>query len=187
MHIATILLIALGLSMDAFAVSVATGLAARKLHIVHALRMAAFFGIFQALMPIVGWLAGLAVRGMISGLDHWVAFGLLSFVGCKMVYEAFTMESDGKKGEPHGLLALIGLSLATSMDAFAIGISLTVLNVTIIVPALVIGAVTFVLSLAGCYIGKQFGHFFEKGIEVLGGAILIAIGVLILLKHLHGQ
>ena len=184
MPILAVILIAIGLSMDAFAVSVACGFAARRLHILHAVRTALFFGVFQAIMPITGWLAGLTLRRFISTFDHWVAFGLLAFIGGKMIYEALILEKDERTAGPQSLNTLLLLSVATSIDALAVGLSLSFLNVAIVVPAAIIGVITFGLSLLGGYIGARFGHFFERGIEVAGGVILIAIGAGILLRHI---
>jgi putative Mn2+ efflux pump MntP len=184
MHLAIILFIAVGLSMDAFAVSVVTGSVYRELKVRHALRMALFFGGFQAAMPIIGFLAGLSLKNYISAYDHWIAFGLLTFVGGKMIYESLRIESAEKNLDPANLLVLLALSVATSIDALAIGISLSMLTASIVGAALIIGLVTFALSYAGILIGKRFGHFFESRIEIVGGVILIAIGLKILIQHL---
>jgi len=183
-ELATIFLIAIGLAMDAFAVSVVTGSVYRELHVRHVLRMALFFGGFQAVMPVIGFLAGLGFRDYISSYDHWIAFGLLAFVGGKMVYESVKIESAEKNLDPSNLLILLALAVATSIDALAVGITLSLLDTPIAVDATVIGLVTFALSYAGVAIGKRFGHFFESRIEVFGGLILIAIGVQILVEHL---
>ncbi|MBP7053204.1 MAG: manganese efflux pump [Phycisphaerae bacterium] len=184
MHLATVLLIAVGLAMDAFAVSIVSGSVYKDLHVKHALRMALFFGGFQAVMPLIGFLAGLTLKSYICACDHWIAFALLSFVGGKMVYEAFRIEAVEKNRDPSDLAVLLALSVATSIDALAVGITLSLLTTSILLAVTIIGVVTFGLSYAGVYIGKRFGHFFESRIEVLGGLILIAIGVKILLGHL---
>ena len=181
----TILVIALGLAMDAFAVSITSGLAIKRLRAGHALKIALFFGAFQALMPVIGWLAGLGLKDFISAVDHWIAFLLLVFVGGKMIYEATLMdEEEGGEKDPLNLLVLLILSVATSIDALAVGLSLSFIGIDIVTPALIIGAVTFSLSFLGVYMGDRFGHFFESKIEVLGGLILIAIGLKILVEHL---
>ncbi len=202
----TILLIAIGLAMDAFAVSVSTGCAARAMRLRHALRMAFFFGAFQAGMPVIGWLSGLSVRAYIAHIDHWIAFALLSGIGVKMIYEARVLRSaespvtvsrpvrDAWPGAdeedmmnvpaPHGMATLFMLALATSIDALVVGMSLSLVDVGIIMPALVIGLVTFVLSLCGAYAGKTIGHIFENKIEIFGGIVLIGIGVKILIQGL---
>jgi putative Mn2+ efflux pump MntP len=183
MHLVTIFLIAVGLAMDAFAVSIVAGSIYRELHVRHALRMAMFFGGFQAAMPIIGFLAGLGLRPYIAVYDHWIAFGLLLFVGGKMIYESFKIESAERNLDPANLLILLALAVATSIDALAVGITLSVLKVSILPAALIIGVVTFALSFAGVSIGKRFGHLFEGKIEIIGGLILIGIGVKILIEH----
>lgn len=179
-----IIMIAFALAMDAFAVSVASGIAIKQLRLKHAFTIAAWFGIFQALMPVLGWLGGMTLSRFLSGLDHWIAFGLLAFVGVKMIYEAFKIEAVEKKANPLEIYLLFVLSLATSIDAFAVGISLAMLKLEIVKPVIVIGGVTFATSFAGVYLGRYVGHFFEKKIEVVGGLILLAIGAKILLDHI---
>lgn len=176
--------VAFGLAMDAFAVSVSRGITVRHLKIDQALRIALFFGSFQAIMPVIGWLAGLSLRDFISDFDHWIAFGLLSFIGCKMIYEAFGMEEEKKEANPLNVSVLLVLSVATSIDALAVGVSFAFLKISIVTPVLVIGIVTFLLSFLGASVGNRLGHFFEKKIEILGGLILIGIGVKILVDHL---
>jgi putative Mn2+ efflux pump MntP len=178
-----ILFIALGLAMDAFAVSITSGFTTKQLKVNHAFRLAAFFGLFQAIMPVIGWLAGFGLRDFISGIDHWIAFGLLSIIGVKMILESTKMSPD-KKIDPLNIYVLLMLSIATSIDALAVGLTLSVLNISIITPAIIIGIITFLLSFIGVFIGDRFGHFFENKIEALGGLILIGIGIKILIEHL---
>ena len=173
--------------MDAFAVAVASGVTIKHLRVHHALTIAASFGLFQAFMPLIGWLGGLTLRDSVALVDHWVAFGLLAFIGGKMIYESFKIESVEKKSDPLDIYVLFVLSVATSIDALAAGISFAVLDVSIVTPVLIIGAVTFILSFAGVWIGERFGHFFEKKIEFAGGLLLIAIGVKILASHITSQ
>ena len=184
MEILAIIAVAIGLSMDAFAVSVVTGAAYKELHYRHTLRMAGFFGGFQAFMPAVGYLAGLTVRQYIEDYDHWVAFGILAAVGLKMIYESFKIKEERKAMHPANLAMLLALAVATSIDALAVGITLSLITRQIAEAILIIGVVTFGLSCAGVYIGKRFGHFFESGIEAIGGVVLIALGVKILLQHI---
>lgn len=183
-----LLLIALGLSMDAFAVAVASGATMKRLHLPNALKMGLFFGGFQALMPVVGWGAGLSLKGVISGVDHWIAFGLLSAIGGKMLYESFKIKEEedcgGPKTCPFDTGTLTVLAIATSIDALAVGVTFAALAVSIVTPVLVIGAVTFAMSVAGVRLGSSGGHFFEHRMEAAGGAILIAIGLKILAEHL---
>lgn len=184
MNTLTIIIIALGLAMDAFAVSITSGIAIKRLRIRYALRIAFFFGAFQAIMPVIGWFAGLGMRDFISAIDHWIAFTLLLIVGGKMIYESTVMAGEEKnERDPLNLYVLVILSVATSIDALAVGLSLSFINVAIITPAVIIGVITFILSFLGVYVGDRFGHFFESRIEILGGIILIGIGIRILIEH----
>jgi putative Mn2+ efflux pump MntP len=180
----TIIIIAIGLAMDAFTVSIVSGAAYKQLHVKHALRIALFFGGFQAIMPLIGFLAGLSIKSYITSYDHWVAFGLLSAVGGKMIYESFKIKTAEKNFNPSNIFVLLVLSVATSIDALAIGITLSFLRVSLAAAVGIIGLVTFVLSYLGVFIGKKYGHFFENKIEAVGGLILIALGVKILFDHL---
>lgn len=185
----TILFIAVGLSMDAFAVAVTNGFSMKRVKLKDSLKIAAFFGGFQALMPIVGYLSGMSFRNYMSAYAHWIAFILLSIIGGKMIYESKIIdkaEKDRDKCDTDGTrtIVLIGLAIATSIDALAVGLSLALLVDNIIYPALFIGAVTFLLSFVGVYIGKKFGNYFENKIEIVGGIILIVIGLKILIEKL---
>jgi putative Mn2+ efflux pump MntP len=180
----TIFIIAVGLAMDAFVVSIVSGSTYSQLHVRHALRMALFFGAFQAVMPLIGSLVGMTVRNYIRYWDHWIAFGLLAAVGVKMIYESFKIKSEGQNADPSNIIVLLVLSVATSIDALAVGITLSLIADSIVVAVSVIGLITFALSYLGVQIGKRFGHFFESGIEAFGGAVLISIGAKILFEHL---
>ena len=182
MEIVTIL-IALGLAMDSFSVSITRGLTNSQTRIpAEAIQVAFFFGLFQAIMPILGWWAGILIIVFISGFDHWIAFGLLTFIGLRMIYETAYKESM-KMVSSSNISVLLMLSIATSIDALAVGFSLSFLEVSIITPAIIIGMITFSLSFLGVYIGKKLGRFF-KNIGVLGGVILLFIGVNILVEHI---
>ncbi len=183
MDIITIIVIAFGLAMDAFAVSIVSGSAYKRLEIKHALRIALFFGGFQALMPLIGSLAGLTVKAYIADYDHWIAFGLLTAVGGKMIYESFKIKAARGNFDPSNILTLLVLAVATSIDALAVGITLSLITTSIALAVTVIGLVTFALSYLGVFIGKKVGHFFESKIETLGGLTLIAIALKILLQH----
>ncbi len=170
--------------MDAFAVSVTSGVTIKHLKIHHALKIAFFFGLFQAIMPVIGWLAGLSLRMFIENIDHWIAFVLLSFIGSKMIYESRKIGKDKNVEDPLNIFVLLVLSIATSIDALAVGITFAALNITIAEPVIIIGVITFILCLAGVYIGDRIGHLFESKMELAGGTILIFIGVKILAEHL---
>lgn len=184
MDIISIVFVALGLAMDAFAVSITSGIAIKELRVRHAIRIGMFFGGFQAIMPVIGWLAGFSLKDFISSVDHWIAFGLLTFIGCKMIYESIKIEETEKKSNPLKVSILLILSIATSIDALAVGITFVFLGISIATPVVIIGMITFILSFCGVLIGDKFGHLFEKKIEILGGFILIGIGVKILIEHL---
>ena len=180
----TIIFIALGLAMDAFAVSITSGIAIKRLKINNALKIATFFGTFQAVMSLIGWLAGLSLRDFIASIDHWIAFGILSLIGCKMIYESIKMESSEKEINPLNIYILLILSVATSLDALAVGISFSFLKIVITIPVIVIGTITFLLSLLGVFVGNRSGCLFEGKIEIVGGLILIGIGIKIVIEHL---
>ncbi|MDW8040016.1 MAG: manganese efflux pump MntP family protein [Nitrososphaerota archaeon] len=183
MDSATVLAVAVGLAMDAFSVSIAYGICAEGYSKTNALKMASSFGAFQMLMPVLGWLAGEKLLDFIAEFDHWIAFGLLLLIGCKMIYEAAERETAGK-AEPLNIHALLILSIATSIDALAVGLSFAFLKVQIATPIMVIGAVTFTLSLVGAFLGNRLSQLHINKIGILGGLILIAIGSKILLEHL---
>lgn len=184
MTLIAVIFMAFGLAMDAFAVSVASGITIKRVKARHAIRIAVSFGLFQAVMPVLGWMAGLGLRDFIEHIDHWLAFGLLLFVGIKMIYESTRLEEAENRRDPLRSHVLLLLSIATSIDAFAVGLTFAFLSISIAGPVIIIGGITFVLSLAGVYIGDKVGHFFEKKIEAIGGLILIAIGTKILIDHL---
>ena len=184
MNFITIIIIAIGLAMDAFAVSIASGVTLKRFKARPALRVALFFGGFQALMPVLGWLAGTSFQHYIAAFDHWVAFGLLTFIGGKMIYESFLIEKTENNCDPNNLATVFILAIATSIDALAVGLSFAVLNIQIIQPVIIIGVITFLLSLLGVYLGGKFGSLFENKIELIGGIVLIGIGFKILIEHL---
>jgi manganese efflux pump family protein len=184
MELLTIIVIAVGLAMDALAVSIATGAASKQLRIHHALRMAFFFGAFQAIMPLIGSFAGVALKEMITSIDHWIAFILLAIIGAKMICESFRLKGSGSTANAESMKVLLVLSIATSIDALAVGVTLPLITSSIFLAATVIGITTFILSLLGTQIGRKVGHFFENKIEVVGGLILIAIGIKILVEHI---
>ncbi len=184
MDIITIVAIAIGLAMDAFAASISSGIAIKNLKVNNSLKIALFFGFFQAFMPLVGWFLGARFKYLISGVDHWIAFILLSSIGCKMIYEAMKGEQTKKIINPLNIYVLLGLSIATSIDALVIGISFALLNVSIVIPIIIIGITTFILSFNGVFIGDRLGNLFGKKVEITGGFILVGIGIKILLEHL---
>ena len=177
-----LLLIAVGLAMDAFAVSICKGLSLKKMEWKKAILCGIYFGGFQALMPIIGYFLGSSFRGMIESIDHWVAFIVLSAIGISMIRGARSGDAEIKSGfEP---ATMITLAVATSIDALAVGISLAFLKVDILRAVLLIGVITFALSTLGVKVGNSFGAVFKNKAELAGGLILILIGFKILLEHL---
>jgi putative Mn2+ efflux pump MntP len=181
-----LVLIAVGLSMDAFAVALCKGLCMKKIRYGQATVIALFFGGFQALMPLLGWLLGKQFADSITEVDHWVSFVLLAYIGGKMIWESFhgkddeSCDVDGKLD----LKELLLMAIATSIDALAVGITLAFMKTAIVPAVLEIGAITFIISFLGVVIGHQFGTRFKRGAEIAGGAVLILIGLKILLEHL---
>ncbi|TGU70528.1 manganese efflux pump [Geomonas terrae] len=175
--------IAVALAMDAFAVALAAGAVLNPITGRHLFRLGFHFGLFQALMPIAGWLLGLTVQKWITSYDHWIAFGLLAYVGGRMIVEAFDDEEDGDPADPTRGLTMVMLSIATSIDAFAVGLSLAMLGVSVWVPSVVIGLVAGVLTVTGMLLGRKLGDNWGKRVEVCGGVVLCLIGLKILLEH----
>jgi putative Mn2+ efflux pump MntP len=186
MHFVELFLIAVSLSMDAFAVSLCKGLNMPRLNWRHGLIIALFFGVFQAFMPLIGWFLAAQFSAFISSFDHWIAFLLLVFVGGQMLFEGLhhAKEEDCGCEEKLDFKELFLLAIATSIDALAVGISFAFLEVKILPSILIIGVTTFVLSLLGVIIGHRFGAKFENKAKIAGGIILILIGIKILLEHL---
>ena len=177
-----LLLIAVGLSMDAFAVSICKGLSVQKVKPKHAACVALYFGGFQALMPLIGYFLGSSLKSLIESYDHWIAFVLLALIGANMIREAFSEEET--QNDSFSFRTMFMMAIATSIDALAVGISFAFLGVDIVTAALLIGATTFVLSGAGIFVGNIFGSKYKSKAELAGGIVLILIGAKILLEHL---
>jgi len=185
LEILTLLGISIALAVDAFAVALTAGAVLDPLAERRWFRLGLHFGLFQALMPVLGWLAGLSVHQWISAYDHWIAFGLLGFVGGKMILEALRGEEEKAfVRDPTRGGTLVMLSVATSIDALAVGFSLAMLGVSIWIPALVIGVVAAVLTVAGMLLGRKIGALWGQRVEVAGGIVLCVIGTKILFEHL---
>ena len=181
-----ILGIALALAMDAFAVSIGLGLTLKPVRSVQVFRLAVSFGLFQFMMMVLGWAAGERVVQHISRYDHWVAFGLLLAVGSKMIIESLQPEREARaqRADPTRGLSLFVLSVATSLDSLAVGLSLGTLRAAIMFPAVVVGLVAFVMTVAGMKLGPALGKIIGRRAELLGGLVLILIGVKVLAEHL---
>jgi putative Mn2+ efflux pump MntP len=184
MDILSVILIGLSLSMDAFAVSIGSGISIKRLKVFYIIRSCFFFGFFQFIMPVAGWYLGSTLAEYIRTFDHWIAFGLLSFVGGKMIWETF--HSSDAHTDIRSLSHLLTLSLATSIDALAVGLSFSFLGHAIWLPAAIIGCITFTVCFAGFEIGRRIGSLFEKWAGLAGGIVLIGIGAKILIEHLAG-
>ena len=185
MGFAELLLIGIGLSMDAFAVSVCKGLGMKRNIKLSAIIIALFFGAFQAIMPLIGWSLGRQFEQYIIAFDHWISFILLAFIGGKMLYETLKdNECEVALSSCLNIKELFALAVATSIDALAVGVTFAFLQINILRANVIIGITTFAISLGGVFIGSKFGSRFEKKAEIAGGVILILIGLKILLEHL---
>ena len=186
MQFVNISAIAVALAMDAFAVSIATGVSLKDVSFRQTFRLSWHFGLFQAMMPVIGWGAGLSIRVYIERYDHWVAFVLLAFVGINMIREAFQHDKgEEQKKDPTKGVTLVILSVATSIDALAVGLSISILNVSIWTPALIIGIVAGIFTIVGLQIGKRIGSAtrLSRYAGAIGGIVLLAIGFKILHEH----
>lgn len=184
MRLLEIVLIALGLALDACAVAVGCGASGQARGARAGFRLAFHFGLFQFMMPVVGWLAGMRIERFVTPWDHWIAFALLLFVGARMIRAGFSSALEPRAGDPSRGFNLVILAIATSLDALAIGLSLAMLRVSIWYPSVVIGVVTMGVSLAGFQFGSALGVRFGKRMEIAGGVILCLMGLWILLAHL---
>lgn len=186
MDLLTIFSVAVALAMDAFSVSISAGMIIKKPDFRHYFRLSFHFGLFQFMMPIIGYFFGAYLENYIKGYDHWLAFGLLAFIGLKMIREAFSEKetADFERKDPSRGFSLILLALATSIDALAVGLSIGVLNQPVLLPAIIIGVICSVFSVTGVFIGKKAGALFGKRAEAIGGIMLLIIGIKILYEHL---
>ena len=184
MHLLDVLLIAVGLAMDACVVSAGAGASGRTAGRRASFRLGFHFGLFQFLMPILGWFAGSVIAGAIAAVDHWIAFAILALVGGHMIKGGLGGEEQDRPGDPSRGWSLFLLSIATSIDALAVGFSLAMIGVQIWFPAVVIGVVTAAMSVAGLHLGARLGSRFGDRMEVAGGVILILVGLRIVVEHL---
>lgn len=183
MSLIEIVLLSVGLAMDAFAVSICKGLSMKKMNWKNAIIVALYFGIFQAIMPVLGYLLGSTFEHIVTNIDHWIAFILLGLIGGNMIKESFSGE-DEKNDDSVDFKTMVVLAIATSIDALAVGITFAFLKVNIIMSVALIGAITFAISLVGVKVGNRFGDKFQNKAELAGGVILIILGLKILLEHL---
>ena len=186
MQLVELLLIATALSMDAFAVSIGKGLALPRISYTHSMQVGIWFGGFQALMPIVGYMLGASFAHLVSHIDHWIAFTLLGIIGLNMIREALNNNGSCEHNHPDfSIVNMFLLAVATSIDALVVGVSFAFLRVDLLYSSVVIGSVTAILSITGLYIGNLFGCRYRSKAELLGGAVLIFIGTKILIEHLY--
>ena len=183
MGITELIILAVGLSMDAFAVSICKGLSVRKLEIKHMALAGIWFGGFQALMPLIGYLLGSTFASYVQKFDHWIALILLAFIGLSMIKEAFG-EDEEEVGDSFGAKTMFLMAVATSIDALAVGVTFAFLNVNVIFAVFTIGITTFIFSAAGIKIGNVFGLRFKSKAELAGGAILVLLGLKIFVEHI---
>ncbi|MBQ9266676.1 MAG: manganese efflux pump [Clostridia bacterium] len=183
MGIVEIALVGIGLAMDAFAVSICKGLSMKKMNWKNAGIIALYFGVFQALMPVLGYFLGSTFRGLVENVDHWIAFILLVIIGGNMIKESFDDEVE-KRNDKIDVKTMFFLAIATSIDALAVGVTMAFFETNIVLAATIIGMITFAISLLGVKIGNQFGDKFQNKAELAGGFILIGLGFKILLEHL---
>ncbi len=183
----TVLLIAVGLAMDAFAVSLGTGCGLKdRARPAQIIRMAGAFGLFQAVMPVIGWFGGRTLAGALAGFDHWIAMALLAGIGAKMIYEGVRGDAceTGPRRDPTRGLVLLMLAIATSIDALAVGVSFGLTRSPIVVPAIIIGVVCAAFTAVGLVSGRRLGCAFGTRMEIVGGVVLVAIGVKIVVEHM---
>lgn len=180
----TLLLIAVGLAMDSVTVSISCGLILYKFNFRNSLRIALFMGFFQGSMPVLGWILGSTFNEYVLSVDHWIAFAILLFLGLRMIYEHFTTRDDFRCFDPTSYKVLTGLALATSIDALAVGITFSLIEISILYSGLLIGFTSFVLSFFAVYLGSKFKQKMKIPFELIGGLILILIGTKILIEHL---
>ena len=183
MSVIELIILAAGLAMDAFAVSICKGLSVRKYRKGRSVTAGLYFGGFQALMPVIGWLLGRQFESLIKSVDHWIAFALLALIGANMIRESFKKD-DNDINDSFSLKVMLPLAVATSIDALAVGVTFAFLNVNIVIAALTIGVITFGFSAAGVKIGNVFGAKYKSKAELAGGIALIVIGTKILIEHL---
>lgn len=184
MHLLEVVIIACGLAMDAFAVALGAGASGQLQDKRAAFRLAFHFGLFQFVMPVLGWLLAVSLQRFIASVDHWLAFILLGFVGGRMIMAGMKVETEHIRSDPSRGFSLMALSIATSIDALAVGLSLAFLGTDIWWPSTAIGLITCGFSLAGVFLGKKLNEKVGNRMEIAGGMILIAIGVQILASHL---
>ena len=184
MNILTIIIIAIGLTFDTFAVSVSTGILVNQIKFWQAVRFSIILAVFQAGMPLIGCVGAIQIKSYIINFDHWIAAGLLWIIGAKMIWEAVSPKEEKEEKNPLKTTAIITIAIATSIDALAVGVSFGFLEVNMYISTFIIGLTTFIVAMTGMLIGKKAGYRLGKHTEIIGGLILIIIGIKILFEHL---
>ncbi|HZW39714.1 MAG TPA: manganese efflux pump MntP family protein [Ignavibacteriaceae bacterium] len=182
----SIVLVAFGLSMDAFAVSITNGMNSKSYILKQAFKIGLLFGLFQAIMPLIGYIAGVEIKEYIANIDHWIAFTLLMFLGLKMITDAIKNETEPetKLKFSNNIYVILLLAVATSIDALVVGLSLSIIGVAVLIPAIITGIITFAMSFIGVSIGGKFGKICGNKFEIIGGLVLCFIGIKVLIEHL---
>jgi len=185
MNFLSLLLISIGLSLDTFAVSVSCGIKEKNIRFFEATRIASFFAIFQAAMPVIGWWLGMTVSRYVMPFDHWIAFGLLTLIGLKMIADTWNHDNPETCLDIYNIKVILSLSMATTIDAFIIGFTFVFININLPFAVMVIGFTTYLFAMLGMLFGKKIGQKVGNKAELLGGIILIGVGLKILLEHLQ--
>ncbi len=186
MNIFSLILIGVGLSIDSLAASITTGACCKQIKRRHIFKVAIFMAVFQGLMPYIGWLIGSSFKSVIEDYDHWIAFFLLFLIGFKLIYEGITASDDSCSNfNPSNNFLLVGIAIATSIDALVVGIGFGVIEINIYLAMLIIGVLTFLFSSSGVVVGRRIGNKINTGIDIFGGIVLIGLGVKILLSHIY--
>jgi len=183
MGLLEIIFIAIGLSMDAFAVAVTLGMSVQKARLKEIVIPGLYFGVFQALMPLIGFLAGTYFANKIQEVEHWVAFVLLSLIGGKMIKDSFSKEEKKAEDNPFNFVKMLLLAIATSIDALAVGVTFAFFKINIVMSIVIIGGITFVIASCGVVVGNIFGTRFKSKAEFVGGLVLVGLGVKIIVEH----
>ncbi len=185
MDLISLIVLAFGLSFDTFSVSISCGIKDKEIKFIEAARIAFYFAFFQAFMPVLGWLLGITIRDYVVEIDHWIAFGLLSVIGIKMLIDSMSNNQNNENCiDIQNIKVILTLSVATTIDAFVIGLTFAFLQINMLKAIIIIGIITFLTAMFGMLFGKKAGQYFGKKIEIIGALILISIGVKILIEHL---
>lgn len=183
MSILYYIILGIGLSVDSFTASVSSGVCVADLRFKHIIKIALFMSFFQAIMPLIGWGLGVRFQFYIESFDHWIAFILLGFIGVNMIFSSFSSDKDCKKYSPSNSRLLAGMAIATSIDAMAVGVSFGILNISIVLPVLLIGVITFIISFSGAWFGNKLGSRYNSRLELFAGIVLLGLGLKILIEH----